>query len=434
MKIINIIIFSLLAIIFLETAPTQYIFDSDFNKIQIIFLFIIKFLVLYKYRKHGFFVIFSVFLMNVLITLAIPAFNPSIRISGIGSYYYPEFYSEVLQQFTAFYIVLFGTMLCWNIKTINNNLSEIIDTYSENRNNYWVVIVSIFAFLTFILFAKVGRQTGEVLLNLPIEYSYIFIFLIKIYGNNTFINKLVIHILLISLMFKTLIYGGRIELIIAAFILYILYYERKISYRLVAPIAILGVIFFELTAIIRSIIFSDETSLVNNRLFLLFGRENQILVLSNEGDVIYSGMAMVGIIESNIVSISTRVELFLDFLITQFLPIGGTLQSISLAHFIQQLTPIGGGGIIFSQFYFWLGNLGVILCSLLIMGLFWILLSSAKGLVPMLALFSIILFPRWYIYFPDYLIKIPMLYCYGMIVFYLINVLTKRRNIVSKIK
>jgi hypothetical protein len=427
----------ILLFLYLEIVPVSTEYDSIANVIKISIMVALNILSLIKLFNYKALTIYSVFMLNTILTLAIPTINPSVSISGIKEYYRADLFSSVLNHFLVFYLLTFLIWLIVLDSNPKNNLSEIIEGYGQNRKNKWVFLIALTASLVFVLFVPVGRQHVLRVINLPYEYSFVFVFLMYAFSRRSKISEIVIFVVLFSTMFKTLLFGGRVEALIALIIMFIIYFEKKISGIITVVISFFGIILTEVLSLIRSYFLTGNSELMYNKFALFLGLNNTDLIISTEGDVIYSSMVLTSLVDDGIVTFSDRIDSFVHFAVTQLIPVGRLFDDASLAYYIKDYAATGGGGMIFSQFYFWLGNYGVIIISLIVCFIVLYLYKLKKvtlkhKFISVIIVIAFAFFPRWTYYFPDYLFKFPILYMYVFLMFKIVDQFTKRQN--SKIK
>ncbi|MFS0562942.1 hypothetical protein AB1K91_19680 [Terribacillus sp. 179-K 1B1 HS] len=393
-------------------------------KVFSVVLLIMNILIIIMAYRIPVMLIISLFMLNYSYVLTIPAYYYPTKISGIPFYNNNTLLLEVILQCTIgmFFIIWF---LFTNSKELYSNrfLQDKIDKFSANKNDGFVMFVSLLGFLVLFILNNSGKQTN-LPLSLTFEYIFIFVIIYKIYSKDNLINKIIVHTMLIGIGIKTLMTSGRIEVVEALVLLFIFYYEKRVRSFLIIIGSILLNILLEFISIFRT---GGDVSWSTSKFF--FDRSNPpTLILGNEGDVTQSSMAMIGVIKDLIVDSSIRFNSFTDMLISQFIPLGG-IESFNpnVARYIQEITVTLGGGFIYSQWYFWLGISGVIICCILINYIIKIAyLSRNVTSLTIMAIYSLALFVRWYAYFFDFLIKIPLIL---FVLLFLIGIITSRRSI-----
>lgn len=376
--------------------------------------------------------IISLFLLNYSYIFTIPAFFSS-KISGIGT----QFNNNHLLLDVLFQLII-GLLILNNLFFIkkdafnkNKYLSDRIDKFSKNKFDFLIIVASFLGYLFFFLLNNSGKQN-----NLPFsftfEYIYIFIILFRIYSKDNRYTKVIVHLMIFFICIKTLIHSGRIEVVESLVLLIALYYEKKLKSWWIIIGSVLLNIFMEYVSILR--LHNGVKGWETSKFF--FNRFNPPkVVFGNEGDVTQSSMAMVGVVHSHIVSYPQRMHSFFDMLLSQFIPLGNFEQfhDSNVSRYISDFTYTLGGGYIYSQWYFWLGIVGVFLGAFLINQVIKIAyLTKNITIVSITAIYSIILFPRWLVYFFDFLIKIPLLLFYlfcGIALYLKLKDIWKRKRI-----
>ncbi|WP_339239754.1 hypothetical protein NYE66_15655 [Geobacillus sp. FSL W8-0466] len=409
----------IILLFFLSSIVFFIFFQTTNYKLQFstILLLILNIYLIYLTWNVPFMLLFSIFIFNYSYIFTIPAFYPNTRFSGIGIYYTEDLIQSVLNQYLlGMSVLILFFKLNKSFFEKNRYLSDSLSLFERKKENVLILYISYFGILFFLFFVNAGKQHNAPI-TITFEYIYVFLFLIKIYGPNNFLNKLMIHIIVLAIICKTLIYSGRIEIIEALAILFIFYYEKKIKPLFILIISLVFNVLLEAISIHRNI--AGDINWNTSKLF--FDRSNPpSLILGNEGDVVYSSMAMVGLINQNVVEFSERIRSFTHMLITQLMPIGQfhLFEDANVARYIQKFTVTLGGGLIYTQGYFWLGTTGVIIVSILIAYVIKKAYNQmTSNIFTVTAIYSLTLFPRWFAYFFDFLIKIPLILAFILLLF-----------------
>ncbi|MDL5039747.1 hypothetical protein [Heyndrickxia coagulans] len=407
---ISLIFWSVISFIYNCSIPT----DNKLVTLAIIAIILNLILIIQTYNIP-FMLIFSVFCFNYSYIFTIPAFFPT-KISGVGSYNNNELLVSVLFQLMIGIFAL-NYLFFINKKRFiaNKYLVDKIDSFTLPKNTMFC-LVGIFGYLFFLLLDNSGKET-----NLPFsftfEYIFAFVMIFKLFAENTFRIKLLIHVMLISICIKTLLSAGRIEVIESLSLLFIFYYEKKVKPIWILLGSFLVNILMEFIFIARNV--NGDTSWKTSKIF--FDRLNPPpLILGNEGDVTQASMAMTGVVQNNVVSFAERLKSFFDMIISQFIPLGHieSFHDSNVARYIQEFATTLGGGYIYSQWYFWLGISGVIVISLVINQIIKVAYFGEQGtIISITCTYSLILFSRWFAYFFDFLIKIPLMLLLFLVVF-----------------
>lgn len=377
---------------------------SYLTNISVVFMLIINILIIWKSRCAPILFIFSIFLFGYTYVYSLP-FLYGINIAGIGSYNNLELLSKVGLELLIF--MFFLGSLTFELSNSRKKffLQDTLIKYENKiKKNKLISFALFLVCILFLVFVRTGNDKTS-LVSLPFEYFFIFVIVLKIYSTDNFFNRVMIHCLLIFASLKTLVNNGRIEFIIAFLLLFIFYYEKKIKISTIFLIVVFALVFLEFYGIFRNGL--DFKDIEYSKYF--FDRFNPpILIDSTEGYVLHSSMSIIGLIEDGFFSMQERITSFLKMILLQFLPIGRFpfFYNVEITSYIQSFTTTLGGALIFSQWYFWLGNLGVVIVSFLICKI--IKFSYNKSNIFSIFCFtSFIFFPRWLSYFSNFLIKVP---------------------------
>ncbi|PQE78706.1 hypothetical protein CUS72_02850 [Enterococcus faecium] len=376
--------------------------------------------------------LFFLYLFGHTYVLSIPFFSNTM-IAGIGSYNNKYLLLEVARQLNLAFLVFIFLSL-WISKSKKNLYIQdtIMLIKKKIKPNILISIISFILCILFLMFVKTGNQNIGLVLIL-FEYYFLLVVLFYLFSKQTTTTCFLIHFLLVSSSLKTLLNNGRIEFIISMLLLFILFYEKKIHPIWIFSIFCLGLIFVESYGILRN--GNDLSDLLNSKYF--FDRNNPPAVIdSTEGYVIHSSMSMIGLIQDGYFSNSERIISFFKMLLLQFLPVGslGNFSDASVTSYIQNFTTTLGGGLIFSQWYFWLNWKGILIISCIIKYIFQKAYLTKNIFTGAFCIMSLCFFPRWLSYFSDYLIKIPFQVVVLLLAFSLINKMTNKENVIGRME
>ena len=239
-------------------------------------------------------------------------------------------------------------------------------------------------------------------------------------------TKCVYYILYFAYVFKTLLFGGRIEVVEISLV--VLFIDIIPKYKISASkiIIILFLLFY--VNLIISNIRSNPLSLLNGEYIELLNPfdSNNDFESSTQGDVIQSSGRLIGILNTNSTDYFFRTSSFLNYLSSPFF-ISSLFNSTSnLAKYKQDTFQSGGGGLISIYFYFWLSYLGPIFIGI-ILAIF--INFSTYNIYFLLYSFTLfITFPRWVAYNPIFLLK----FCLFTILFFFICKLFFHHRIIKQ--
>ncbi|WP_350551504.1 hypothetical protein [Pseudoalteromonas sp. 120-MNA-CIBAN-0494] len=251
------------------------------------------------------------------------------------------------------------------------------------------------------------------------EYAMIFLILALFFSNDSKVHKVIATLMVIFFSLKTVLYGGRIEVIqiVLAFMYFKTNFFRSWSLKKLYVSIILAFMLLLIVGRIRTnplLIFG----LIENPMVLFdFSPISKTgTVSSNYGDVQQSSARMLGLVDTGFWGLEFRIKSSISYLFNLFLYGNELKHASNIALIDQDKFGTGGGGLIGSQFYVWLSWLGPILSGIFIGGII------RKGLKPnskkvffIYAFTLLITFPRWYAYGPLALVKFALitaiLYC-----------------------
>lgn len=218
---------------------------------------------------------------------------------------------------------------------------------------------------------------------------------------------------------KTLLYGGRIEvlqlILLASYFYYII--PGKVSLKFIYIAILLSFYFAVVLNNFRThpdLIFSGDFYSLVNPLTIFNETPGQNYLSSNQGDVLQSSVRILGILDSGILTVEDRALSFFYFTISSILPSSILPDYVNLSSFRQDLYASGGGAIIGIYFFTWLGYLGPVVAGLFIAFSVNNFYFNDRIILKIYGFVLLYTFPRWYGYTPIFLVKFAL---YSIIIY-----------------
>ena len=416
----DLIYFNITIVLFF-CAVADYFFGSlkvmPFAVVLINIVFVIKF-----HRQIPIFILFVFFFFYSIIFF-------SFFIQGYEISYWPDFQTPkaigVVLLSHLLFLFFLGNSISSRYHKIDYNLTKVI------KPNIYVFICLCFLGVILILFGLTGENifisgtyaNPEVVQKSTLHEYFILVFLFIIaYAPKGALYQGIILLFLFVFSTKTLLYGGRVEVLqIFLLFFYVRYvFNNKINLRSVILILFLGIYFSGLVSNIRAnplILLSDNFIDLFNPVNIFFNQSENRIISSTEGDVIQSSARIVGLVQINEISLFQRIISLFNYLMSPIVPPSLLPEPTNLATYKQESFHSGGGGLISTFFYVWFGYPGPILIALIIGFLIrkFYLFSNKLYFIYGICLLS--MFPRWFSYNPIFLIKFCL---YSIILFILI--------------
>jgi|GEM_PF-6398309 len=247
-----------------------------------------------------------------------------------------------------------------------------------------------------------------------IDYSLIFAMMAFIFGGGKKREKVLIFVCAIYIAIN-LLYGLRLRSIQMMLLMFILFFERKISPKQTLWISILGLLGSQIFGQLRAAIEIDS-------LAAAFGGVNGIMV-TNQGGVFLTANMYIGLIQDGLISSNQRITTFVGNIIAIVYSQNSLPDDYNIARLAANHFSIPGGGLISGYMYAWGGVLGLVAGTLCITVIYLRAYSrkcSEYFLVYGVLIMSII--PRWFAYSPLHLFKMGV-WC--VFVFAFLKVLDK---------
>ncbi|MBO5805175.1 MAG: hypothetical protein J6R25_08960 [Bacteroidales bacterium] len=282
----------------------------------------------------------------------------------------------------------------------------------HNDNNYWICFL-------FGLFLTIVGMSGTNILegggySESIEqsqrsslygYAIIPISLAFIYSD-TKRKDLFLYCLVAFYCVKNLLFGGRIETLQLCLCVFLMRFQYKWSLKKVIFILISGYMVLTIWGLFRQISsgsFSDITFTPDG----------------NAGEVYYSSMRVLYMIQTGVIDWSDRIFSFVLFLISMIVPYGFLPPIANLSSYNTTLYPCGGGGLAPVFFFAFLGFFGILLLANVVGKSINFMnkenISAYKYYYCVLLIATV---PRWYAYYPIQIVKFCI---FGVLFFLLIE-------------
>lgn len=378
-----------------------YIFNLDIIQIVALTILAVSIYNIYRTRKNRYLLLLNVIMLYFTYGIVMGEYllqNNQPTFNNLRSFNGGEYYNRAVIMLFIF-IVIYSII----IRNINYDISNNIK-FKDNS----IIFICIYILLIYIgvfCIDRVRSTSYSVNISSAYEYSYILFIFLCAYTNNERIKKYMVLILACIFIIQDFYYGGRITSIqIMITILSTLYIE-KINLKQISIGMFIAIIIMNTISVYRVSYSIDSISLGN-----IIENLTQEMFVDDTATHAY-GASITHIAGSEYFSIRDRINSFLGFILSIFLGGGSEITKLgnvtSLVHTVYTNV---GGGIIFSHFYFWLGNMGLYIAPLIV-GTMIIKLLKGKGQLSSLMLIGFITsMPRWYLYTPLALFRVVMFF------------------------
>jgi hypothetical protein len=320
---------------------------------------------------------------------------------------------------------------------LGNSINTLNQKYSFDFRNYFRPNKILFYFFLIIsILTLIFGIRGESLLNGATyasqestskstlhEYFILFFFFLIVFSSDVKFERYIIFIMLILYILKTILYGGRIEVVEIGLLWFYLfyYYLNKVQIRTVLFILLFGIY---ISNVINNIRTNPTDFITGIDTFSFFDPTSSIaskskyeILSTNEGDVIQSSARIVGLIDRNELSLQQRIISGGLYLFSPLLPASILPEFANLSVYKQDLYKSGGGALISTYFFSWLNYMGPILISLILAFIINQFYSNNSIYNYVYCSIMFVMFPRWFAYNPIMLVK----FCfYAIIIIFLI--------------
>jgi hypothetical protein len=254
------------------------------------------------------------------------------------------------------------------------------------------------------------------------EYFILFYLFLILFSSQNKFEKIVIKVLFIIYVLKTLIYGGRVEVLEIFLLWFLLFFLNKIKLQTVLFFVLIGLYGSNVVSNIRSnpiqFLSGNDLGYYFDPLFLFDHKSKYDIISSNEGDVIQSSARILGLIDNEHLSFSQRIISSVLYFISPVVPASFMPSYSNLSTYKQDIYRSGGGGLISIYFYAWYWYFGPVIIAIFLAFFInkFFLSSSLYYYIYGVAIFTT--FPRWFAYNPIMLVKFCL---YAVIILFVLN-------------
>ena len=413
-------VFILIMLVFMHFL---YIKISPENNFSWVISLIICFIGMYSSRKTLPLLIIYIFTLSYL-------FIPYYYFYGLKQISIYDDYQRVhLINQVAFLNSLFLCFFTIFTKDLNDNTLLKVDSWCES--NPYIFYLALALSIYSLLFGL----TGDNLLNSNYgsglseksalyEYFIVFFFFALMFRDKSSLLQLYsVNILLVLYCAKTLIYGGRIEVVqIGLLYLYVNNdFLSGYSKKKLLLVSFIAIISLKVIGNIRGdfLYFTGSELSFDLVMSVLFQDDANAFLMSTSSDVYYASMRLLGMKEDNLITFEDNAFSFLSFLFNILFTFSSFKDEANLAALNRNQFNAGGGGMITAYFYTWLGYFGVIGIAVFLGKIITqIHQSSSSNVIKIYGIFVLVTFPRWWSYSPINLTKLCLfsIILYGVIV------------------
>lgn len=364
--------------------------------------------------------LFLYILTHVLMFL--PYFFFGERLVSYTAFHNEKSFSLVVTNLSLFLMVIWlGTQ---RLKNRERQVIRIVERIHQ-RNNTVLFSVSVAVMVFIILFGRSGESifvgggygsAGYIstFRGLAIyEYFVIFFLVAFKYSNRKMLP--IMFILAVVYSGKAIVFGSRNELLQLGMLIFILFFEGRYSYKVILLLVVATAYTLSLFGVFRAnlqLTMLNMTSLNLNTLF------------ATQSSVIYSSAVIEGMRIQGFLPFEEALEAFFWFAVSIFVPSRAVPEVGNLTRFAQtSFSRHGGGGIISSYFFTWLGLGGVFLIAVFFVAFLRRIVLPSTKTREITAVYQIMLISnvfRWFTYSPITLFKLSL---YAVIVFMLFGIL-----------
>lgn len=330
--------------------------------------------------------------------------------------FYTDFQSEVIINQVAFLNTMFLSVLGYFIAGVND--SDLDNPREWCRSNKYIFYISLLPCLFSLLFGLSGESIisagyGSGLSSKSALHEYFIVFSLfgLLFMNSKSRLQLTIWgFLVIAFSLKTLIYGGRIEVIQ----LMLLWAFAGLDYLKAyskSKLLFLGSVFL-LVMFTMGIVRGNLPSLIVAQepmqafFEIILKPDTNPYVLSTSADVYYASMRLIGMLQDGYLELDFRLMSFISFIFNLPLTFSSLKDAANLASLYASNYSVGGGGLISTYFFIWMGYLGVAVGAAFLGFTIRQFYQSKNMFWRSYGIMVLVTFPRWWAYTPINLTKL----------------------------
>ncbi len=310
------------------------------------------------------------FWLTFIINL-IPYYKNGYDISG--GYYQldiPQYYDRA--TFVHVFLLLCTALLMPTIKKriyLKDRIPVKLDNFSFWFTSLFMLFILLYGAKGQSVFEAqgYGQTAVEGLGGLAVyEYFVILIPAAYMFSGNSKYHRLVLYLLITLFSLRTLSFGGRNLLIQIAMILFVFLDNPRLKYRYLIILAFIPVYFFFVFGALRQNPYLIFNASVEEILLLPFNNKSEGSILEallTQNDVFYSSVRFYAFIEEEIITTEERVQVLLFNSLAVIVPFKFLPDIANISTYRRDIYNCGGGALISSYYYLFLGLPGVVFIS-----------------------------------------------------------------------
>ena len=324
-----------------------------------------------------------------------------------------------------------------------NNLSIGIYYEISGPSSYQKAIFLFSIFLTSLLFFFKDQPNVPVadrlpvydsnivfFINIMVIYVYFPVFFLAAYlsSGRRKMQLYLMHIVGFAFVLKSLLLGGRGNTITMGLIIYLLFFDSRMSFPTFILVLVVGFVFFALFGYLRAAKNLTSINLADAFAIGSSYRDKYVAASSNQTDVFYASVRIITMVDTGIITTLERIWAFALFCVSIFVPYSILPPLANLSNYKLDVYNSLGGGLIFAYFYTYLSYGGIILAGYLVNKV-WDNLRTSESLYTLV--YSILVFATmngWFAYNPITLFKLCLWAVFYIFAMDMLNKALKRRK------
>lgn len=367
------------------------ILDFHFTVFFILFSLLVNLYLIYLNKSNQ-----PIFVL-LIFAITYPIYIFIAYVMGIPYHLYMYYQTDELTS-AVFLIQSLSLLLMFGF-SIRTNMNS-WRSYLQIRNDSLIFYISVIILLLMIPLSVFGKSsvisTGSYSIesgsSILFEYCLIFLILGYLYSGELFNRKLIILFLACVFMILPLLFGRRLPFLMIVMFVFNIFFVNKLSLK---QLVVIIISIFSLLSLIALIRIGIST---NGDFFsILLNVSDENVMSNNQGGVIVSCAAYIGLIKDGFFDLSFRLLSLLGIITSPFTIGSFNIPETYINTSALQFTAIpGNGGLPGVYFYIWGGWIGVLIFSIVFNRIFYTI--GKNRYFSIYALFLLITFPRWYAY------------------------------------
>ncbi|MBL7719750.1 MAG: hypothetical protein JNL72_12985 [Flavipsychrobacter sp.] len=374
-------------------------------------------ILLVRTTKHKYLFLTCIFISSYVLLLY-PYFVNNMRIGTFSDLNVSSLFQRT--------IYLFSVFLC-SLLFFLKELPEVPVAHRiPVQDNNLIFYLNLLVMIGIVVFGASGQTVmeagyGQNKGSFSLAYIYFPFFFLASYLYSGRKKGRLIWILLVALAFiaRSLSFGGRMGTISILLVVYLLFFDARISFTTLLVLAIVGFAFFSFWGQFRSNPSLANLSLAEMFDFSIKHKDKYTAMGNNQTDVFYASVRIVTMVDVGMIDAAKRIQSLGLFFLSVVVPYSKLPPLANLSSYRLDTYNSLGGGLIFAYFYTYLSYFGIVLVARYITFLWDLMRTSKRKYVLAYVILVYATINTWLAYHPITMIKLCV---WGVVYIYVLDI------------